>query len=120
MDMVDDIVALLRLFQAHVPDPETNAWVLGLAADRAKWPDAHRMFTLIRSRTLAASAVGDRRRECQYLFEETCLKSLYNETPAADPFDADSPHWITKCAISLARQLEIPVRDLLTVIAPGT
>jgi hypothetical protein len=67
---------------------------------------------------LAAIQAGDRLRERQYLFEQVCLKSLYNETPARDPFDLDSPHWIIKCAIGLARQVGMPVREVIAVVAP--
>src|SRR6059058_5887565 len=91
--MVEDIIALLRLFEGHASDRETHAWVAALASDRARWPDAHRVFDQVRRRTLAAIKAGDRLREGQYSFEEICLKSLYNETPAVDPFDSDSPHW---------------------------
>ena len=114
--MADDILALLRLFERHVSDCETHAWVVALAMDRSKWPDAHRIFDLVRDRTLAAIAAKDRVRESQYLFEEICLKSLYNETAALDPFDPDSPHWISKCAIGRARQLGIPIDDVIAVI----
>ncbi len=116
--MAEDIVALLRLFQGRVPDPETHAWVASLAADRTKWPDAHRVFDRVRDRTLAAIAAGDRLRQGQYAFEEICLKSLYNETATIAPFDSDSPHWITKFAIGLARKVGVPVQEVIAVVAP--
>jgi hypothetical protein len=118
MGMAEDIVALLRLFEDRVPDRETHAWVVALASNPNKWPDAHRVFDRVRDRTLAAIKAGDRLREGQYMFEEICLKSLYNESNTLAPFDSDSPHWITKCAISLARQLGIPVQEVVTVVAP--
>ncbi|MCI0463477.1 MAG: hypothetical protein L0Z62_41595 [Gemmataceae bacterium] len=117
--MDEDIVALLRLFEGRVPDRETHAWVAALAVDRRKWPKAHRVFDRVRDRTLAAIKAGDQLREGQYMFEEICLKSLYNETAPLDPFDPDSPHWITKCAIGLARQVGVPVQKAITVVAPG-
>jgi hypothetical protein len=116
--MVEDIVALLKLFEAHASDRETHAWVAALAADRRRWPDAHRVFDRVRDRTLKAISAKDRLREGQYMFEEICLKSLYNETTATDPFDSDSPHWIIKCAIGRARQLGIPVEQVIAVVAP--
>ena len=118
MGMAEDIVALLRLFEAHASDRETHAWVAALAADPAKWPDAHRVFDQVRDRTLAAIAAKDRKREGQYMFEEICLKSLYNETAAVDPFDSDSPHWIFKCAVGRARQIGVPVQWVLDIVAP--
>jgi hypothetical protein len=118
MGMADDIVALLELFRGRVPDPETNAWVLALAKDRRKWPDAHRLFDLVRQRTLTAISAKDRDREGQYAFEEICLKSLYNETDALGPFDSDSPHWITKCALGLARGVGLNDQAVLDIILP--
>ena len=118
MSMDQDIVGLLRVFQGRVPDPETHSLVLSLALDREQWPFAHEVFHQVRSRTLAAISAKDKVRECQYSFEEICLKSLYNETSAVDPFDHDSPHWITKNAIDLARSIDLPVQAILDVIAP--
>jgi hypothetical protein len=116
--MAEDILALLRLFAPYASDRETHAWVTALALDRSKWPNAHRIFDRVRRRTLAAIKARDRLRESQYMFEEICLKSLYNETAATDPFDSDSPHWITKCAIGRARMVGVPVQQVLDIIAP--
>ena len=118
MAMADDIVALLQLFQGHVPDHETNALVLELASNSYNWPDAHDLFDGVRRLNLAAIKARDRVRECQYCFEEVCLQSLYNETHTDAPFDSDSPHWIIKNAIALARAVKIPVKDVLAVVAP--
>ncbi|MDB5341558.1 MAG: hypothetical protein JWN70_7177 [Planctomycetaceae bacterium] len=115
--MVDDIVGLLRLFEASASDRETHRWVLSLATDQALWPDAHRIFNLVRERTLSAIAEQNDVLEAQYMFEEICLKSLYNETDASDPFDSDSPYWIIKCAIDWARQIGLPVEDVITVVS---
>ena len=117
MGMAEDIVALLRLFEPRASDPETAARVIALAADPKLWPDAHRLFDEVRRRWLGTS---DRLRQGQYMFEEICLKSLYNETAALDPFDSDSPHWIIKCAIGRARQVGVPVQRVLDIIAPGS
>jgi hypothetical protein len=116
--MAEDIMALLRLFEPHASDCETHGWVTALAADKSKWPDAHRVFDRVHGRTLAAIKAKDVRREAQYMFEEICLKSLYNETAARDPFDSDSPHWIIKCAVNLARQFGVPVQRVLDIVAP--
>jgi hypothetical protein len=115
--MADDIVALLRLFEGRVPDRETCSWVLTLASCPSKWPEAHRLFDRVRDRSLSAMKAGDRLREAQYMFEEICLKSLYNETPAQDSFDSDSPHWIIKCAIVLARRVGLSVEEVIAVVA---
>jgi len=117
--MEADILALLRLFSGRVPDPETNSSVIELAKDRRRWQNAHNVFDRVRRRNLKAIDCKDHVGECQYCFEEVCLKSLYNETCPQDPFDADSPHWIIKNAIALARAIGIPVQDVLAIVAPG-
>lgn len=120
MGMAEDIVALLRLFEGRVPDRETHGWVTTLASRQSKWPDAHRVFDRVRDRTLTAIVAKDVTLQAQYMFEEACLKSLYNETAAVDPFDSDSPHWIIKCAIPLARRVGVPVQQVIAVVAPET
>jgi hypothetical protein len=117
--MEADILALLHLFRDHVPDRETNSWALELAKNPHKWPGAHDLFDRVRRRNLKAIDRKDHVAECQYCFEEVCLKSLYNETSPRDPFDSDSPHWIIKNAIALARAVGIPMQDVLAVVAPG-
>lgn len=116
--MESDILALLRLFETRVPDAETHASVINLAANRQGWHGAHDLFDRVRRRNLEAIRQKDHARECQYCFEEVCLKSLYNESGASAPFDSDSPHWITKNAIVLARALGIPDAEVIKVIAP--
>jgi len=118
--MVNDIQALLRLFQDHVPDSETHSWVSEIANDRKSWVKAHDLFGRVRSRNLEAIDKKDSIRQAQYCFEEICLKSLYNESgkPAPAPFDSDSPHWIIKNAITLARYLGIPDSEVINIIAP--
>jgi hypothetical protein len=113
--MAKDIVALLRLFEARAPDPETAARVIALATDPKQWPSAHRLFDEVRRRWLDTS---DRLRQGQYSFEEICLKTLYNETAAEDPFDSDSAYYVVPCAIGRAWQLGMPVRKVLEIVAP--
>jgi hypothetical protein len=117
--MEADILALLRLFSGRVTDRETNLWVIELAKERDRWQSAHDVFDRVRRRNLEAINRKDHVRECQYCFEEVCLKSLYNETYPRAPFDSDSPHWITKNAIALARAVGVPVQDVLAIVAPG-
>jgi hypothetical protein len=114
--MAGDIVALLRLFEPHAADPETAARVAALAADRAQWPDAHRLFDEVRRRWLGTA---DTLRQGQYAFEELCLKTLYNETAAVDPFDSDSPYYVVPCALGRARQVGVPVQRVIDIVAPG-
>ncbi|QEG26379.1 hypothetical protein GobsT_44210 [Gemmata obscuriglobus] len=116
MGMAEDIVAFLRLFAPHAPDPESAARVVALAADPKQWPAAHRLFDEVRRRWLGTS---DRLRQGQYAFEEICLKTLYNETAAVDPFDSDSAYYVVPFALSRARQLGVPVQRVLDIVAPG-
>jgi hypothetical protein len=116
--MQDDILALLALIKGQVPDPETHAWVVELARDRTKWSKGHEVFDRIRQRNLQAIKARDHVRECQYCFEEVCLKSLYNETAALDAFDSDSPHWIIKNALALARVIGVGDEEVVAVVAP--
>jgi hypothetical protein len=116
--MQADILALLNLFKGRVPDPETHAWVTDLASNRNRWRKGHEVFDRVRDRNLSAINQRDRARECQYCFEEVCLKSLYNETDALDPFDSDSPYWIIKNAVALARAIGVPDEEVVAVFAP--
>jgi hypothetical protein len=116
--MQADILALLQLFAGRVPDPETHAWVVELVTDRDKWESGHDLFDRVRRRNLRAIDHKDHVRECQYCFEEVCIKSLYNETATLAPFDSCSPYWVIKNAIGLARVLGVPVHDVIGVVAP--
>jgi len=117
--MDEDIVALLRLFEGRVPDARSHASTLALASDRNKWCSAHSLFETIRDRHLAAIKAKDIARECQYCFEEVCLKSLYNETDPSDPFDYDTPHWISKNALDLARIVGISIDSVIEILSPS-
>jgi len=115
--MAQDIVALLKLFERHASDPETHARVAALAADPSKWPDAHRVFDEVRRRLLVTT---DPLRQGQYSFEEICLKTLYNQTAAIDPFDSDSPYYVVPFAIGRARQVGVPIQRVFEIVAPGS
>jgi hypothetical protein len=115
MGMARDIIALLRLFEPHAADADSHARVVVLAANSSRWSEAHRLFDEVRRRWLAHP---DSRRRGQYEFEEICLKALYNETAALDPFDPDSPYYVVPCAIGRARQVGVPVEQVLAVVAP--
>jgi hypothetical protein len=114
-----DILALLELFRGRVPDSETHARLRDLVANRDTWAQGHDLFDWVRERNLMAIKSGDRVRECQYCFEEVCLKSLYNETDTIAPFDSCSPYWIVKNALLLARELGVPVQKVVDVVAPA-
>jgi hypothetical protein len=81
--------------------------LLEMTTARDSWRDAHALFQGIRAKTLRAERRADKTAECQYLFEEVCAQTLYNRSGEPAPFDADTPFWIVRNAIALARQLGI-------------
>ncbi len=113
MEMADEIIAVLRLFERQASDPETHAWVMALAADRSRWPDAHSMFREVRRRWLSTS---NPLRQGQYSFEEICLKTFYNQTGPDDPFNFDAPYHVVPCALGRAWQLGVPIRKILEIV----
>lgn len=122
-----DILMLLGVFRDHVLDKETHAWVTELVAEEKRWPQAHDIFSTVRRRLLSVTEKDgqrlppekyDRRRACQYIFEELCLKTIFNETDTRAPFDSCSPFWVASSAVRLARALEISVETVVNAIAP--
>lgn len=116
--MIEDIISLLLLFEGQMPDADTNARVLSLAKNRSNWSGAHKLFDFVRQRNLAAIRTRDFARECQYCFEEVCLKSMYNETGPTARFDSDSPYWIAKNAFTLARVIGVPLNAVVDIMSP--
>ena len=122
--MSEHIIALLKLFQAFMPDRETAAWVLELASSDRNWKGPHDLFGRVRDRNLAAIRARDLPRQCQYCFEETCLKALYNESAplppfssdSPAPFDSDSPYWIIPLAIQVAREFDVPMDSVINIV----
>jgi len=119
MSSVADIQALLDLFEDKVPDKASNRLVKKFASDKAKWYEAHGLFTTIRERNLKAIKEGNKKKECQYCFEEVCAKTLYNITGSSAPFDADSPYWVIKNALSLATALGMSTEEIVNIVAPN-
>lgn len=117
--MIGDIITLLKLFEANVPDKESNKAVLNLVQNNEQWKNAHDLFDKIRKNNLKAIKNKDSIKETQYCFEEVCAQSIYNLTQPADPFDSDSPHWIIKNALSLAYKVGLPAEDVINIVAPN-
>jgi hypothetical protein len=109
------ILALLKLFRGHVPDTASNSQVASLIADVRKWPEAHDLFADVRRRLLATC---DNVLDCQYSFEEICLKTVYNETDTDAPFDRVSPFWVVPMALELAKAIRLPIEDVVAIVAP--
>jgi hypothetical protein len=112
------IASLLRVFAGRVPDAESNARVAELAATPARWSAGHAVFDEVRRRLLAASKSQDQAREWQHHFEESCCQAMYNATGARDPFDPSSAFFVAPQALGLARVIEVPVADVVAVLAP--
>ena len=112
------IAALLQQFTGEVPDPESNARVLDLASDPARWSAGHAVFDEVRSRLLAAISDKDGLREWQHHFEESCCQAIYNATDPPDPFDPGSAFFVAVQAIGLAGAVNMPVERVVAVLAP--
>ncbi len=119
MSMIDDIEALLYLFQDVVPDKKTNQLVLDLVLDKSRWSEAHDVFSKIRDNNLEAIRKNDHNKESQYCFEEVCAQSIFNLTHTDMPFDSDSPYWVIKNALQLALQLGVPTDKIVEVVVPN-
>jgi hypothetical protein len=116
--MGDQIARLLRLFQGRVPDPETSARVLRLAATPSRWSAGHALFDRVRGHLLAAGD-ADRVRCAQYAFEESCLQAMYNATDPPDPFDPGSAFFVAGMAFALARVVGVPEREVFWCSPPS-
>ena len=101
--MGGQIVALLRLFEGRVPDAESHACVMALAANSSRWSAGHAVFDEVRRRLLAAMDRGDKNKTCQYAFEESCCQAVYNAIESPDPFDPSSAFFVVGQALGLAR-----------------
>lgn len=120
--MIEDMIALLILFQGRVPDKESNLEVLDLVQTKDQWAHAYDIFSSIRAKTLTAEKNKDKLKLLQYSFEEVCAKSVYNLFCYAyeeeDPFDLDSPYWVIKNALYLAHELNIDEKQIINIVAP--
>jgi negative regulator of replication initiation len=115
--MIEEIKLLLDLFESKAPDTRSNRQVWKCCDQRHQWTKAHSLFTSIRQKNLAAHDHNDMRREVQYSFEEVVAKSLFNMTGPSAPFDPDTPYWVIKNALSLAKALKIPSAQVLEIVA---
>lgn len=115
--VIEEIQALLDLFHDVVPDKDSNRLVWMFCDEKHRWPKAHGLFQTIRDRTLAAERRNDQPKLCQYLFEEVVAKTLYNLSRSSAPFDPDSPYWVIKNALRLARELHVPLEKVTEIVA---
>jgi hypothetical protein len=114
--LLGQIGEFISLFEPHCEDQTTLAELKGLLSHRKDWPKAHELFKRIRKKTLKSVAVGDKKKACQYSFEEICAKTLYNLSYSAAPFDPDSPYWIIPLALDFANALEMEPQAILRIV----
>jgi hypothetical protein len=115
--IIEEIKLLLDLFENEVPDKESNRLVWKFCNEKHRWIKAHGLHSTLRDRNLKAIEQSNHAKECQYCFEEVIAKTLYNLTRAEAPFDPDSPYWVIKNALSLAKTLNIPAEKVAEIVA---
>jgi hypothetical protein len=118
--IVTELKALLDLFEDKVPDKESNRLVWQFCNQKEKWIKAHGLHSTIRDRNLKAIKQRNKAKECQYCFEEVIAKTLFNLTRSSAPFDPDSPYWVIKNALILAKEIGVSVGEVANIVAPNT
>jgi hypothetical protein len=113
--LIDQIEALLLLFQPYCKDKETLLELTGLLHHEKEWPKAHYLSTRIRAKSLKAGESGDTKAEAQYYFEEICAQTVHNLSGPKVPFPADTPYWIIPIALKFARTLELDERKVVEI-----
>jgi hypothetical protein len=83
-----------------------------VAADRSRWRKGHASLT----GSTICRAAADHRLEAQYLFEESCAKTLYNLSGEPAPFDREVSFQIVPNALTLARLLKISDAEIVQAI----
>ena len=114
--IAEELKELLDLFLETAPDKESNRLVWKFCNEKQRWVKAHGLHSTIRDRTVKASKSGDEIRETQYLFEEAIAKTLHNLTRSDAPFDPDSPYWVLKNALALAKALKIEPAKIAQIV----
>ncbi len=114
--VIEEIQLLLDLFIDVVPDQESNRLVWKFCEEKHRWIKAHGLFTTIRDRNLKAVREENKLREAQYCFEEVIAKTLFNLTRPDAPFDPDSPYWVIKYALRLAKLLNLPAEKVNEIV----
>ena len=117
--IIAEIKALLDLFENKVPDNESNRLVRRFCNEKQKWIKAHGLHSTISDRNLKAIKQGNKAKECQYCFEEVIAKTLFNLTRSSAPFDPDSPYWVIKNALILAKEVGVPVEEITKIVVPN-
>lgn len=116
--IVTEMKSLLDLFEEKVPDHESNRLVWEFCDEKQKWLRAYELHSMLRDRNAKAVKDGNKIKECQYCFEEVVAKTLYNLTMSNAPFDPDSPYWVIKSAFVLAKEIGIPMEEIVNIVLP--
>ena len=115
--IITEIKALLDLFEDKVQDKESNRLLWKFCNEKQKWIKAHGLHSTIRDRNIKAIKENNKIKEHQYMFEEAIAKTLFNLTKSNAPFDPDSPYWVIKNALSLAKILDIiPTKEVVDIV----
>ena len=110
--MAPQIAALIELFLPYCKETETLEVIAKFARNRADWNKCHDLFSHIRNKTLKAVKSGNVLLEQQYVSEESCAKSIYNQSKPQAPFDPESPFWVVPNALALAKLLDIDIEQV--------
>ncbi len=114
--IIEEMKLMLDLFENKVPDKDSNRLVWKFCDEKQRWIKGHGLHSTLRDRNVKASKQGDKIKEAQYCFEEVVAKTLFNLTSSSAPFDPDSPYWVIKNALSLAKALKIPPEKVVEII----
>jgi hypothetical protein len=116
-NVIGAIQGLVGVFKPHCGDCSTLDELAEIAADdRSQWRKCHDLFDRIRKKTLSAERTGDHLLGAQYLFEESCAKTLYNLSDEPAPLDREVSFKIVPNALALARVLNISDAEVVRVI----
>ena len=95
--------AVLSIALKWLPACAAIRHVLEIAADAARWREAHDAFSAVRHETLRMRDTADNPACSGVLFlAENAAKTLYNASGEPAPFDHDSPWWIASNAWHIA------------------
>jgi len=117
-NMLKYIKKLIELFAPYCRDRSTLDELYRMIDDRKAWHGAHDLFSRIRKKTNNAYGHVDELSSCQYSFEESCAKAIYNLTDTRVPFDSDAPFWVVPRALIFAKRhgIEAEVTRIVTEI----
>ena len=113
---IEEIKSLLDFFEDKVPDKESNRLVWKFCDEKHRWIKAHGLHSTIRDRTVKAEKQSNNSALSQYLFEEAVAKMLWNLTRSDAPFDPDSPYWVIKNALILAKVLDLSTESVVEIV----